>query len=369
MSLQRMDKQRCDLKSVGRTTLQNTRKSLLELPGRRGGRYSFSRNANKGFVLAVLTMMAVACAIASAHAAYPDRPIRMIVAFAPGGANDIVARTIAEPLRAILGQPVIVENVAGASGGIGTQRTIAAAPDGYTIQLGNSTEMVVNSLISPQLAYDVEKGLATVAYVGSAPAILVGKKDLRPNTLQELIAYMRAAPEPIVTGTPGVGTPQHLALELFKAKTGVRVTPVHYKGGGPVVADVIGGHVDVAITSLVSALPHLPTKRLRPYGVTTKTRSPLVPDLPALSETHDLTGFDIAPWFGFYVPARTPEAIVIHVQNAVLAALKDPKVRAKLEQQGVNITPEDRNMFKARMRDDVRHLQPVVKAADIKLPN
>jgi tripartite-type tricarboxylate transporter receptor subunit TctC len=331
-------------------------------------RYRLSRkHASKGLILAVLTTMALACT--SAHAAYPDRPIRMIVGYAPGGATDVVARTIAEPLRTILGQPVIVENIPGASGGIGAQRAIAAEPDGYTIQLGNSAEMVVNSLITPGLPYDAEKGLAPVAYVGSAPAILVGRKDLPPNTLQELIVRMRGAPEPTNTGTPGAGTPQHLALELFKAKTGVRIVPVHYKGGAPLLADVIGGHVDVAIISLTSVLPHMAAKSFKTYGVTTKARSPLVPDVPAISEAQGLTGFDIAPWFGFYAPAKTPEAILIQLQDAILTALKDPKVRAKLEQQGVTVTPEDRNAFRARMRNELRDLQPIVKAADIKPAN
>jgi tripartite-type tricarboxylate transporter receptor subunit TctC len=323
--------------------------------------------AMKGLTSAVLAAIALACTFA--QAAFPDRPIRIIVGYAPGGATDIVARTLTEPLSTILGQPVIIENFPGASGGIGAQRAIASAPDGYTVQLGNSTEMVVNALITPNLPYNVETGLAPVAYVGSAPSIMVGKKDLPPNTLQELIVYMREAPQPTITGTPGLGTPQHLALELFKTKTGVSLVPVHYKGGAPVVADVMGGHVDVAIMSLVSVLPHMAANRFKTYGVTTKDRSPLVPDVPAMSEVQGLAGFDIAPWFGFYVPIRTPEAIQIQLQDAILTVLRDPKVRAKLEQQGVTVTPEDRKVFRARIRNELRDLEPIVKAADIKAAN
>lgn len=318
-----------------------------------------------------MTVAAAGAAVAYApwaSAAYPDRPIRLLVGYAPGGSTDIVARTLLEPLRAALGQPVLVENVPGASGGIATQRTIAAAADGYTLQVGNVTEIVLNPLINPALPYDAQKGLAPIAYIGSVPSVLIGKSALPAGNLQQLTAHLKAYGS-INAGTPGAGTPQHLALELFKAKTGIRAAVAHYKGGAPLLADVMGGHLDVAVIALTSVLAHMKAPNFRMFGVTTTTRSPLAPELPSIGELPEFKGFDLATWWGFYALARTPEAVLVLLQDAMVAVLKDAKVRAQLEQQGMTVTPEDRHAFEARMRREARELRAIVTASDIKPGN
>ena len=297
--------------------------------------------------------------------AYPDRPIRMIAAYPAGGSADIVARTVAEPLGKALGQSVVVENVPGASGGIGTQRVIAASPDGYTIQLANMTEIVLNPLVNPDLPYDAAKGLAPVAFIGSVPSVLIGRKDLQPGNFADLLSQLRTVSKPMSAGTTGSATPQHIALELLKSRAQARVLPVHYKGGAPALADVAGGHVDLAMVTLTAALPQMKSNTFKVFGVTTSSRSPLAPEVPAFSEFPGLAGFDLASWFAVYAPAKTPDAVLVRLQNAVLTVLRDPAVRAKLEQQGVTVLPTGAEELAKRVREDLHDLRPVVKSADI----
>jgi len=318
--------------------------------------------------LAALALMA-SCVAPVSLAAYPERPIRMVIGYAPGGGTDTIARILAEGLSATVGQSVVVENVPGGSAAIATQRVIASPPDGYTLQLANSTEIVINPLITPDLPYNAEKGLAPVAYVGSLPSVLVGRKGLAPDTLPELIAYLRNAKTPASAAVPGVGTPPHLALELFKAKAGVRLLPVQYKGAAPALADILGGHVDIGMMTLPAVLPYLKADKLKIYGVTTNGRTPAAPEIPPISEQQGFAGFDVVSWFAVYAPANTPEMIVVGLQTAVLETLKDPKVRAKLEAQAVTVTPADRQALAARARSEHKDLQPIIRAADIKPAN
>mgnify|MGYP000857569334 CR=1 FL=1 len=311
----------------------------------------------------------VALAVSTDAHAYPDRPIRMIVAYPAGGSGDIVARTIATPLSAALKQSIVVENVPGASGGIGTQKVIAATADGYTIQLANMTEIVLNPLVNPDIPYDAFKGLAPVAFIGSVPSVLIGRKGLAASAFPDLLTQMRGAAKPMSAGTTGSATPQHIALELLKARAGAPLLPAHYKGGAPALADVLGGHIDLAMVTLTAALPHMKSNAFHVYGVTTATRSPLAPDVPAFAEFPGLAGFDLASWFAVYAPARTPDEILVQLQAAVLAVLRDPEVRTKLEQQGVTVLPAGREELAGRVRDDMQNLRPVVKAADIKSQN
>lgn len=319
--------------------------------------------------LLVLIGLCALTAMLPAAAAYPERSIRMVVAYPPGGSGDFIGRTLADSMAKIMGQSVVVENIPGASGGIGTQRVIAAAPDGYTIQMANMTEVMLNSLITPDLPYDVEKGLAPVAYIGSLPSMLIGRKTLAANTLPELLAQMRSSQKPVTAGTVGAGTPQHLALELIRAKAGVPMLPVHYKGGGPALTDLIGGHVDIAMVTIITALPHIKANSFKAFAVTSGSRSPLTPDVPAVSEVQGLSGFDIASWFGVYAPAQTPAPILKQLQEAVLKVLNDREVRGKLEQQGLSVTPADAQTLARKRRDDLQTLQPVIKAAGIKPAN
>jgi len=320
-------------------------------------------------MLAALTAVGMSAA-SCAFAVYPDRPIKMIIGYAAGGGTDTVARILAEGLSTILAQSVVVENVTGGSGAIATQRVIGAVPDGYTIQLAASTEIVINPLITPNLPYDAERGLRPIALIGTLPSVLVGKKDLVPDSLDELVVYLRSVSAPASVGTPGVGTPQHITLELFKVKAGIgRLLLVPYKGGAPAFADVLGGHLDLAMMTLPAVLPHLRTNKFKVYGVTTLARAPTAPEIPAFSEFQGFAGFEFVTWFGAFAPANTPDAIVIQLQNAILDTLKEPKIRGRFEREAVTVTAGDRQVLDSRVRDERRELQPIVKAADIKSTN
>jgi tripartite-type tricarboxylate transporter receptor subunit TctC len=307
----------------------------------------------------------IACAATASIAAYPDRPITLVVPFAPGGSSDNIARSIAPMLSERLGQSIVIENVSGAGGLLGTQRTIRAHADGYTILLGSGSEILINKVINPALAYDGMRDLTPTVFVGTGPMVLIGKSSLPAATVPELLALARAKPGSLSYASAGNGTPMHVAGELLKMQAKINMTHVPYRGAAPALVDLLGGQIDLGVSTLSAAQSHIKSGKIRAYAITGAKPSELAPDIPALGAMPGLEGFDLGVWFGLFVPAKTPPDIVQKVQTAAQQVLSDPAVRKKLAEQGISASGASADVLRKFMNDEVEKYQAVVKAANI----
>jgi len=303
--------------------------------------------------------------VGSAWAVYPDRPVTLIVPFAPGGSSDIIARTIAPELSARLGQPIVVENHAGAGGVLGMQRAVRATADGYSLLLGSGSEVLINKLINPALQFDGLRDLKPVSFVGTGPMVLVGKKALPPHTVSELIAYARDPKNPLNFASAGNGTPMHVAGELFNLKARTRIAHVPYRGASPALVDVMGGQVELGISTLTAAQSFIKAGKIKAYGVLGRERSPLAPDIPAIGQTPGLEAVDLGVWFGLFVPAKTPDEVAAKLEAASRAVLAQPEIVRKLAEQGVSASGATSQELRSFMAQEVDKYRAVVKAADI----
>lgn len=311
----------------------------------------------------MLLIGAFAATFASPAAAqqYPVRPIRLIVASAPGGAPDILGRAVAQKLTESLGQQVVVDNRAGASGIIGAELTARAAPDGYTLLLGATTILAILPTLNQKLPYDPARDLAPVTLIATAANVVVVHAGVGASSIAELV---RAAKEkPLNFASAGTGTPAHLAGEMLNLMAGIRMAHVPYKGAGPALTDLIAGAVQVLITSPIAALPHVQTGKLRLLATTGAQRNPTLPDLPTVAET--LPGYEITQWWGLNAPAATSRAIIDRLQKDTARGLQQPDVKERLQAQGaiaVGSTPEEFGRFIAAERSRIAKL---VKQAGI----
>jgi tripartite-type tricarboxylate transporter receptor subunit TctC len=298
---------------------------------------------------------------------YPSRPITIVVPFAAGGSTDVIARMMAEPMKSSLGQPVIVENVTGAGGTIAVGRVARAAPDGYTLGLGNNSSHVVAGA-TYALQYDLLNDFEPVAVLSIGPFVLVGKKTMPANDLKGLIAWLSGNPDKASVGLgSNAGAPQ-VAGVLFRNETGTRFQFVPYRGAAPAIQDLVAGQIDLMISDPVVALAQVRTGTIKAYGVTTKTRVPSAPDIPTLDEA-GLPGFEISQWHGLWLPKGTPKNIIAKLNSAVMEALADPKVQARLADLGQEIFPRDRQTpeaLAAFQRAEIEKWWPIIKAAKIK---
>jgi tripartite-type tricarboxylate transporter receptor subunit TctC len=309
---------------------------------------------------------AMALAAATVSAAYPDKPITLIVPFAPGGSSDNVARAMAPLLGEKLGQSVVIENVGGAGGVLGTQRTVRAAPDGYTLLVGSGSEVLINKVINPNLSYDGLRDLTPITFLATGPMVLVGKPGLQANTVQELLHLARSKPGALSYASAGNGTPMHVAGELLKMRGNVFMTHIPYRGASPALVDVMGGQVDLAVSTLSAAQPHIKAGKVKAYAVTSAKPSELAPDIPALGRVPGLEGFELGVWFGLFVPAKTPSDIVQKIQAAAQQVMADPAVRKKFADQGLSASGESAEALKQFMGAEVEKYRAVVKAANIR---
>ena len=322
-----------------------------------------------------LTLALAACAALAGGAAaqpvqkpggvYPSKPIRLIVPFAPGGSNDIMGRIVAQKFSESLGQQVVVDNRAGGSGIIGTDLAAKAAPDGYTLLMMSLT-FAVNPSLFRKLPYDTEKDLAPITLVASAPLMLVVHPSLPVKSLQDFLAHAKANPGKLNFGSGGPGTTPHLAGEMLKLMAGLRMTHVPYKGGGPALADLMGGQIQLMLENIPSTLPLAKSGKLRALAVTGLKRSPLAPELPTLNEA-GLKGYEIVGWNGLFAPGGTPSNIVTHLYEQTVKALAQPDVKerlATLGAEGVGSTPDE---FRAFIKAEIAKWAKVVKAADLKV--
>lgn len=308
----------------------------------------------------------MAAVATTAAAAWPEKPVTLVVPFAPGGSSDNVARTIATLLGERLGQSVIVENVPGAGGVLGTQRTLRASPDGYTVLLGSGSEILINNLINPKITYDGIKDLTPVVFVGTGPMVLVARNSLPANNVPELLALARAKPGALNYASAGNGTPMHVAGELLKMRANVFMTHIPYRGASPALLDLIGGQVDIAVSTLSAAQPHIRANKIKALALTSAQPSDLAPELPAMGTIKGLEGFDLGVWFGLFVPQRTPADIVQKLQSTAQQVLANPAVKKRLADQAITASGASSEELAKFMAAEVEKYRAVVKTANIK---
>lgn len=312
----------------------------------------------------------VAAALVAAGAVhaqkFPEKPVRLIVPFAPGGNIDITARTIAPGLGAALGGTVVVDNRAGASGTIGVDMTAKSPPDGYTLVVGSTGSITGAPSLFPRLPYDPVKDLAAVSSVSVVPIVIVVHPSMKARDMRELIALAKQAPGRMTMGSPGPGSTNHLAGELFQLTTATRMTHVPYKGSGPALVDLMGGQIDVIFDQLTSSIGFIRTGKLRALGIAQTARSKQLPAVPTLAE-QGCKGCEASTFAGLFAPAATPQALLQRLGDATAKTLADPKVRDRFESLGAEVGASSPEVFGAFVREDVARWSRVVKAAGIKL--
>ncbi len=315
-----------------------------------------------GFVACAVFGAAFAIGPAIAQS-YPAKPVRMVVGYPPGGPTDILARTVAQKLSEFLSQQVIVDNRPGASGMIGAELVVKAAPDGHTLLMVPVTYAVTPSMFA-QMPYDPVRDLAPVALVASAPFILVVHPTLPVKTVKDLIALARSRPGQINYASASSGGMPHLAGELFNNMTGVRMVHIPYKGAAPATTDLVGGHVSLMFNNMLSAMPHVKAGRLRAVAVTSARRSAAVPDLPAIAET--VPGYEASGWYGALAPAATPREIVAKLNAEINRAMKLPEVAQRLAGDGVEAVGMTADQFAAYLRQEIAKWGKVVRLSGAK---
>jgi len=318
-------------------------------------------------ISAVVLSLAIGLGFAGGAAgqAYPSRPVTLIVPYAAGGNSDTIARLLAEGMRSSLGQPVIIENVAGASGSIGTGRVARAAADGYTIGLGGPTTHVVNGA-ALALPYDVQTAFEPISLLPTMPLLILAKKDVPATNLQEFIKWLKAKPDTALQGTSGIGTTMHLAGIFLQNQTGVRLQFVHYRGSA--MRDLLGGSIDMMFDLPPNSLPQMHAGTIKAFAVTSKNRLSVAPEIPTVDEA-GLPGLYVSFWHALYAPKGTHQDVIAKLNAAVVDALADPTVRRRLADLGQEIpsreqqTPE---VLGELQRAEIAKWWPIIKAAGIK---
>ena len=301
---------------------------------------------------------------ASHAAAYPERPIRVIVPFSPGGAVDIVARTVMAPAGVALGQTIVVENRPGASGNIAVNYVVKAAPDGYTVLIG-ANNLATNEALFDDLPFHAETDLAPVALVGYAPLMLLVKPSFEAKTVKDLVDMAKAAPGKLTYATAGVGTSGHLAAELFKQTTGIDALHVPYKGGAQALIDIMAGRVSFMFVDPVQSIAQLRAKKLRAIAAGSPTRLSLLPDVPTVAES-GYPGFDATVWWGFLVPAHTPGDVIARLNKDIDGALGEEKVKTALDGLGVTIKSGSPDDFRKFLKSETDKWTAIIRKANIK---
>ncbi len=296
---------------------------------------------------------------------YPNKPIRMIVASPSGGAPDILGRAVAQKLAENLGQQVVVDNRAGASGLIGVEMAAKAAPDGYTLFLGTTTLYASLPILKKNLPYDIKRDFTSITQIASASNVLVISPSVPAKSVTELLQFAKARPGALNYGSAGNGTPAHLAGEMLNVNGGIRMTHVPYKGAGPALLDVIAGHIQLIITSPIAAGPHITSGKVRALATTGVRRNPTLPDLPTVAET--VPGYEITQWWGLSAPAKTPRPVMDRLYAETTNAINHSEVRERIVRAGampVGSTPQAFDAFIAAER---QRLGNVIRKAGISL--
>jgi tripartite-type tricarboxylate transporter receptor subunit TctC len=297
---------------------------------------------------------------------YPAKPIRMVVGFAPGGGTDLVARIIGQKMTESWGQPVLVDNRAGATGTIGADLVAKAAPDGHTLLMGHVNSHGIAPNLFKKLPYDAERDFSMVAYVGYVPNVLVIHPSVPAQNVKELIAIAKARPGTLNYASSGVGSTQHLAGELFTLLAGVKIVHVPYKGSGPAVVDLLAGHISMNFDTMPPVLPHIKSGRMRALALTTPKRSPQLPNVPTMIEV-GLKGFDMTNWYGVMAPAKTSRDTVTKLNTEINRIVMLPDARSKLEEAGTQLDPMSPEQFATFLHGEIAKYAKLVKAANVSL--
>ena len=298
----------------------------------------------------------------SAGQPYPTKSIRIIVGQTAGGVSDLIARMVAQRLTETFKQSAVVENRAGAAGGIGTEMVVRAAPDGYTLLLSSAGPIVINPGLYLKLGYDPLRDLAPIAFIASSPLVLVLHPSVPAKTVKELIALAKAQPDRLSYGSGGNGSPPHLTAELFKSMTGARMAHIPFKGSAPSVIALVGGQIDLSFSTVAITLPQVKAGRIHALAVTSPKRHPAVPQLPTMAEA-GLPGFESQQWFALFGPAALPKDIVARLNAEVARWLESPEVRARLSNEGAEPGGLTLDQFAAFIRADAARWMKVIKAS------
>jgi tripartite-type tricarboxylate transporter receptor subunit TctC len=326
--------------------------------------------SNRAILISLSAMFAITLAASGGQASaqiYPSRPITMVVPLAAGGPLDTLARILAEPMRASLGQPVIVENITGAAGTVGTGRVARAAPDGYTIGMGFLGTHVLNGAIYA-LPYDVVKDFEPIALISSNPHLIVAKAALPATDLRELIGWLKLNRDKASAAMAGVGTSTHVAGLLLQQFAGVRFQMVPYRGAAPALQDVMAGQVDLMVDVASNSLPYLQGGKIKAFAVTANTRLPSAPEIPTVDEA-GLPGFHMSTWYALFGPKAMPKDVITKLNTAAINALADPAVGRRLADLGLDIPPREQQTPEALallQRAEIEKWWPIIKAANIK---
>jgi tripartite-type tricarboxylate transporter receptor subunit TctC len=322
-----------------------------------------------GFFLVFLTFLHPPCAIrhvSAAAAEYPSRSIRIVVPYPTGGGNDLLARMIAPKLAEKWGQTVVVDNRGGASGMIGAEVVAKSPPDGYTLLLCASPEAALNATLYPKMAYDPVRDFVPITQLAVSPIVLAVHPSLPARSVQDYIALAKKRPGQLSYASVGAGTPHHIAGEWMKLLARIDIIHVTYKGGGPQLVDLMGGHVHSGFVALPVMAPQLKAGRVRALAVTTARRSATIPDVPTLAES-GLAGFDVAQWYGVTVPAGTPGEIAARLHSEIVELLRLPDIRARMMDFGAEPVGSTPAQFADLIRADIAKYQKIVKATKITL--
>jgi tripartite-type tricarboxylate transporter receptor subunit TctC len=325
-------------------------------------------SSNRRLLLAsAAALLALTSAGANAQAAWPNKPVRIVVPFAPGGTTDILARAVAPELSKAFGQQFVVDNKPGAGGNLGADAVAKSAADGYTLLMGTVGTHGINRALYPKLPYDPFKDFAPITLVASVPNVMVVNADAARangiNSVQDFIKLAKSRPGKLNMASSGNGTSIHLAGELFKSQTGIFMTHIPYRGSGPALLDLAGGQVDVMFDNLPSAMQLIKSGKLKALAVTSATRSGALPDTPTIEEAAGLKGFEATSWFGLLAPAGTPPDIVHRVQQEVARALSNPAINEKMLAQGAIPSGNTPAQFASLIESEHKKWAQVVKVS------
>jgi len=296
---------------------------------------------------------------------WPAKPVRFIVPYPPGGGTDVIARIVQNRLSEALGQAIVIENRGGAGGAVGTEAAARSAPDGYTFLFTLSSH-TINPLLY-KLNFDVERDFTPVSLIVSVPQLIATQPDAPIKSMQDVVAMAKAHPGSLNFASVGNGTPAHIAGELLKLRTGIDIVHIPYKGGGPAIADTLGGQVSMAIVSMPAAMAHVRAGKLRALAVTTLRRNPGAPEIPTVAEALNIPDYEVDSWYAMFAPAKTPPEIVARMQKEIARAVQLPDVKPKLLEQGadpVGSTPEELDRV---VKSELRRWAEVIREAKIKL--
>jgi tripartite-type tricarboxylate transporter receptor subunit TctC len=316
--------------------------------------------------LVLLALNAKSAQAADSAAEFPQKPIKIVVPYPPGGSTDVLGRMMGQKLSVRFGQPVVVENRAGASGNLGANFAAKSPADGYTLFLGTSTALAVNPHLYPNLPYDAQKDFAPLILATTLPSLVVANSAVPVKSMKELIEYLKSKNGQVNYASSGNGTPAHLGAEVFKKLTGIQMTHVPYKGGAPALTDLVGGQTSLMFAILPESWPLVKDGRLKALAVTTAQRSPLMPELPTVAES-GVPGYELVGWYGFLAPTGTPKEIVAKLNKALDEALQEKDVKEKLTTMGFQVEGGAPERLADLMKSESKKWGQVVKEANIKV--